>query len=309
MANTEEALSISDFATLANISRKTLIYYDSIGLLCPDHIGDHGYRYYTRRQIDTAMVINVLAEMGMNLDRIKEFLKNRKSLNELDALHGFDDVGPASVLPVFEDLDALLKQQIKHYDSLREAALLRLSLFREGTRVMSEMRNGAQTICTQPKVVKREIETPLFLSKEVNCSRQEASDIVIVEYYNRRLKNSVPLGCPGGFIVSQESLKNRNTSPISHLYFLMQGRGLTGEVIPAGYSVVCYIKESYCELDKAYTDLFEYLEENELEVCGNAYEECLLDGLTSMDAKNYLTRISLQVDLSDRINKDDIQAF
>ena len=39
-------LTVKQLAKLAHITPRTLRYYDQIGLLKPDSIGDNGYRYY-----------------------------------------------------------------------------------------------------------------------------------------------------------------------------------------------------------------------------------------------------------------------
>ena len=45
-------IPISEFASLTNVSRQTLIYYDKIGLFKPDFKNESGYRYYSVKQIE-----------------------------------------------------------------------------------------------------------------------------------------------------------------------------------------------------------------------------------------------------------------
>ena len=39
--------STGEFARLNRINKRTLHYYDEIGLFSPEHKGENGYRYYT----------------------------------------------------------------------------------------------------------------------------------------------------------------------------------------------------------------------------------------------------------------------
>lgn len=39
-------LTISEFSKISEISRKTLIFYDNIGLFSPEYTASNGYRYY-----------------------------------------------------------------------------------------------------------------------------------------------------------------------------------------------------------------------------------------------------------------------
>ena len=39
--------SIGQFAALHGVNKKTLMWYDEIGLFCPAVVKENGYRYYT----------------------------------------------------------------------------------------------------------------------------------------------------------------------------------------------------------------------------------------------------------------------
>lgn len=70
-------LSISEMAKYAGISRRTLIYYDQINLFKPVRVGENGYRYYGIEQYFELDVILLLKNIGMPLEEIQAFLKNR----------------------------------------------------------------------------------------------------------------------------------------------------------------------------------------------------------------------------------------
>ncbi len=66
--------SIGQVAELCQISRKTLRYYEKIGLLIPDKVADNGYRYYDESTLLTLPVIRYYKQMGFKLDEIKELV-------------------------------------------------------------------------------------------------------------------------------------------------------------------------------------------------------------------------------------------
>lgn len=74
-------LTISEFAKLSGVSRKTLIYYDKIGLFCPETVNpESGYRYYSYLQLDVISAIYALKEIGTPLKDINVYLdKGRRS--------------------------------------------------------------------------------------------------------------------------------------------------------------------------------------------------------------------------------------
>jgi DNA-binding transcriptional MerR regulator len=67
---------ISQLASTYGISRPTLLYYDTIGLLVPSQDKKTGYRYYSKEDQDNLELILLLKETGLSLNKIKEFLNN-----------------------------------------------------------------------------------------------------------------------------------------------------------------------------------------------------------------------------------------
>lgn len=78
---------IHELAELSGISKRTLRYYDEIGLLVPVKNKETGYRIYHQQHIDQLQQILFYRELGMPLDQIKEVLQAQdfeqlKSLRE-----------------------------------------------------------------------------------------------------------------------------------------------------------------------------------------------------------------------------------
>ena len=53
------------FARLHQLNKRTLHYYDDIGLFSPAYKGENGYRYYTYQQ--SAQLENILAMRQLNM--------------------------------------------------------------------------------------------------------------------------------------------------------------------------------------------------------------------------------------------------
>ena len=69
-------LTVSQFAKLHNVNKRTLHYYDEIGIFSPDYKGDNGYRYYDYMQGVDFEYIKMLKELNMGLDEIKKYIDN-----------------------------------------------------------------------------------------------------------------------------------------------------------------------------------------------------------------------------------------
>ena len=59
-----------EFAKLANLTIRTIRYYDSIGLLKPSEIAENGYRLYTDKDFEKLQKIISLKNLGFSLDDI-----------------------------------------------------------------------------------------------------------------------------------------------------------------------------------------------------------------------------------------------
>lgn len=80
-------LKIGEFSTLAQVSVKTLRYYDELGLLKPDWVDRFtGYRYYTLQQLPRLNRILTLKELGFSLVQIERLLQEDLSVEELRRL-------------------------------------------------------------------------------------------------------------------------------------------------------------------------------------------------------------------------------
>jgi DNA-binding transcriptional MerR regulator len=80
----EAGIRISDAATRAGVSARTLRYYEELGLLTPSMYTPGGERRYTSDDLTHLDRILELREvLGMNLDEIKEFLTFETRLDEL----------------------------------------------------------------------------------------------------------------------------------------------------------------------------------------------------------------------------------
>jgi DNA-binding transcriptional MerR regulator len=67
----EITLTVNQLATLAGLSRRTLHYYDKIGLLKPDRIAQNGYRHYGRNGILRLQQILFYREVELPLEMIR----------------------------------------------------------------------------------------------------------------------------------------------------------------------------------------------------------------------------------------------
>lgn len=77
--------TVNEVARVANVSVRTLHYYDEIGLLRPSALTDSGYRLYNDQALERLQQILFFRELDFPLDVIKRILEN-PSFNRREAL-------------------------------------------------------------------------------------------------------------------------------------------------------------------------------------------------------------------------------
>jgi MerR family transcriptional regulator, repressor of the yfmOP operon len=80
----DAGIRISDAATRAGVSARTLRYYEELGLLAPSLYTAGGERRYTTEDLaHLGRILELREVLGMNLDEIREFLALETRLDEL----------------------------------------------------------------------------------------------------------------------------------------------------------------------------------------------------------------------------------
>ncbi len=72
---TNKLFSIGTLAKMHGINKKTLMWYDEVGLLKPALVKANGYRYYTCAQSFMLENILMLRELEVSIPKIKEGFK------------------------------------------------------------------------------------------------------------------------------------------------------------------------------------------------------------------------------------------
>lgn len=72
--------TIGNLARKFNLSRSTLIYYDSIGLLSPQKRGNGNYRIYSEENCKRLEQIAIYRQAGLSLQQMQEILDSTKCI-------------------------------------------------------------------------------------------------------------------------------------------------------------------------------------------------------------------------------------
>lgn len=262
-------LSISEFSKISNVSRKALIFYDNIGLFSPDFIGSNGYRYYSHEQIYLISVINTLKELGMPLGAIKAYMANRT---------------PDDAVVLLARQNEFITQKICELQGVQDMLAAKLQ----------KLRLGVQITDTEIKLVQQK-ETPIFISDPIQKEKNNIYDDEWVDFYLKCQKYHVTFGYPEGFLVCKNNLLAHQTDMANHIICHVGDTRYANSSMPEGnYAVACG-HGSFQDTGSIYDRLLNYIQENQLEIAGHAYETRLIDEAASKNADLQVIQVCIHV--------------
>lgn len=262
-------LTISEFSRISEIKRKTLIFYDNIGVFSPKHTASNGYRYYTHDQIYVIAVINVLKEFGMPLSEIKEYTTN---------------ITPEYAIALLRKQEINLNDKIEELRSIQDMLEIKLQKLEEGA--------SSKTDIVQIQYFK---EAPVFISDPFSADRNYIPDDIWLSFYMQCKQQHISFGYPEGYLIKMENLLNGQISDVSNIMVHINDRKYANDTMPEGYYVSACGKGGLEDTKEIYDRLFTFIKERNYLITGDAYEERLIDEVGSSKKDYQITRVRIRI--------------
>ncbi|NFH64011.1 MerR family DNA-binding transcriptional regulator [Clostridium botulinum] len=256
-----------EFAKRFGVKKDTLFYYDKIGLFKPAGISDNGYRYYTIPQFDIFWVIQSLRDLDFPLKSLDNYLK----------------------APSPQDLIELSKNQLNKVDQEIEKLIQIRSILNRIVLQSEEALNAPLD-----KVILMDLEEEPILYSDKNTLKSDTTNEEWSSYYEEFFKKTELKG-PAfiGSVIDKNDLLSGRFGRIDRLFVRMDKSGAT--IKPAGVYAVTYYKGSYESIVDFYEVFIRKIKEQGLIICGDAYEEYLLNVLATQNSRDFVTKISVAV--------------
>ena len=268
MKNTfEKTFSTGEFAKLLEVNKDTLLYYDKIDLFKSAGTFDNGYRYYTFEQFDQFLAIQSLRAVEVPIKELKMYFDapNIQNLRQL-ALEQQEKV--AREIQKLQDVQFFLERTVTL------------------TKEMEEISFGKVLIKQLPA------EPVVYSDEKIDWS------LSIEELYEQTTPFLKRLGVKStaayGIVYSKEDFLNKESGGVSYLFCRLDDP--SARMKPAGHYAIIY-HQGYDEISQAetYNTLLAYLEQEQLALDGDIYEEYLLHSIAAKEEKDFITKISAKV--------------
>ncbi|MBS5335523.1 MAG: MerR family transcriptional regulator [Anaerovoracaceae bacterium] len=266
MKNGKFLYTTGQFAKLNGINKRTLHYYDEIGLFSPEFKEENGYRYYTCLQTVQLELILTLRKMGLSIEEIIHYQKNPS-----------DDSFAELIAEKKDFIDKTIKELLNTKFFLEQKSKkLSLSL---------AAKDGDMKIITIP-------EQRILFSSPIKGAYDD-DDFAVAGEFSLRLKSIFGLYDNFGSCISTEKIVNGNYN--SYKCFFSYGRDdidVYDFIRPAGSYIRTFSVGGWNKLEAAYRNICSFADENQMELTGYSYEE----GLNEMSLKgcdDYITMITV----------------
>lgn len=270
MANGKyKLLTIGQFAALHEINKKTLMWYDEVGLFRPAVVKENGYRFYTYFQSSTLETILMLRELGVSVSEIQNFMHER-SAKSLESLLG----------EKLEELD----RNIQHLKEIRKGLV-------KHRKDLSELMN---IDLSEIKIIEKDEQYLAIVNTTKDMPFEEEIEMQIAEIKKYRLRRMYDTSY--GSMISVESLLRGEFDDYTALFMKVPRPSEKSRlhIQPRGRYLRAYCKGSWDRLPQRYAELLAYARENEIKLEGYSYEmginETVIDSI-----EEYITQIEIPV--------------
>lgn len=258
------------FARLHQLNKRTLHYYDEIGLFSPACKGENGYRYYTYQQ--SAQLENILAmrQLNMSIEEISAYLKHP---NPQDFL----EISQNKIQEIDQQIQRL--QMLKQVFQQRQQSLARCAQIHDG----------------QIEVESFPAHTYLLTAIPVEDNPMRNMQQIMQHLQSAWQHSSYRVGC-GSYISLEKALRGQFEiydgvfTPVDP-----QEDSSLFELRPAGRYLCGYSIGSWDKLPALYSRMISYAEKHRLTLTGNCYELGLNEFAIS-SFEEYVARVSILID-------------
>lgn len=263
----ELKMTTSQFAKLHGVNKRTLHYYDKIGLFSPKYKGDNNYRYYVYSQSIDFEYIRMLKELNMSIDEIKEYVHSSK-------LDEFLHIVEKKLNEIDEEIKKL--QKTKEILRKKQKQLLQCKMVTNMRIDIVECKD--EYLLTTPFSFEDDNVTQIF---------HYIHNTWDVEQYRMGV----------GSYITIEKVRNSMFDEYDGLFTPMQKKGRkNGLMLKEGGSYLCgYVKGSWDQIPNLYNEMFKYADKHQLTLTGFAYEMSQNDFVIS-NVDDYITQVLIKIE-------------
>lgn len=277
----------AEFARLCNTTKRTLHYYDEIGLFRPALVDANGYRYYSEEQCDVFYTINCLTDIGMSLSEIKDFSDHRT---------------PLRLRSVLLEQQEKIQQERRRLDRIESIINTKLEMVDQGLELLANESTGLHPAPMQVEVVSLP-EEYFVVSDRLDTADPQLLLKTLCQHINYHKDTGMHGGAPYSAILSREDWEKGLHNYAYYSFRVSQD--YVDEIAsesrhrilrrPAGTYAVYFLRGDFHLAEEAIHTLLDFAHANHYELGNYIYKEAVLDEVSEKEVGDYLTRIAVEI--------------
>ncbi|WP_304681752.1 MerR family transcriptional regulator [uncultured Clostridium sp.] len=269
MKNNLAFFTAGEFAKIHSINKRTLHYYDSVGIFSPKFKGENGYRYYTYEQSMELENILSLREIGMSIEELQRYINS----------------------PNKNDFRNIAREKVNEIDK----TITRLKKLKEILKEKSNMLDLCDEIYDRKiEVVTLNDEyllmTKLPLSLDDSFGLVNNSKIIMEHLKSSCEFNSYKRSC--GSYISIEKINSKNFNEYDGIFTKVDKSKKELFIKPSGKYIRGFSIGDWSKIPLVYEKIVTFARENNLTLSGYAFESGLNEFAIS-DGDEYITQIEI----------------
>lgn len=260
-------LTTAQFAKLHEVNKRTLHYYDDIGLFCPLTKEENGYRYYDISQSIDFEYIRMLKELNMSIKEIEMYREQPT---------------PDNFLKIADTKEQELDKEIRKLKNIK--------------RILQAKK---EQIVFCESLQEQEIRVEECKSERILTFPYDFSEDDIYQIFSP-LKSTwgieqIRMGI--GSFISLDNVYNMNFTKYDGIYTIaLNNKSVSNSFIkPKGRYLCGYQKGTWDKLPEMYQKILDYSKKHDLKLTGYAYEVGLNDFVIS-NPDDYITKIMIKIE-------------
>lgn len=270
MRKKNKLLTIGQFATMHGINKKTLMWYDEIGLFKPATVNpENGYRYYHYHQSPILETILLLRELDVSIGEIQNFMEHRSA---------------ASMKSLLEEKITELDQNIMHLQALR--------------KTLGKHRQNMETLLTMDlsEIIIIEKEPRYLVTVDIDQQTTFEESVEMITAETERCQLDRLHDASYGSMIPVASLQSGKFDDYARLFieipFLSQKSNL--HLQPGGNYLKFFHKGDWSMLPLRYEQILSYAENQGIILTGFAYEMGINENVIDR-IEDYILQIEIPI--------------
>lgn len=271
----KEYYTIGEVSKICGISKKALRYYDRIGLISPDRVGDdNSYRFYNHKTLLNVPIVKYYKQMGFTLEEMRELLEGS----------------------TFRSLEDHFRKKIEDLKEDEKSIYMRYTSVKDWYDLILEAASVIDNNACDVSVKYMEASTALYFEQDFKYNYMESIINIDFTNYVEQIQNAIT----GPVMINFPSFEDRMNGTCQRIRVLQKTILDTGNQIPivkvGGCMVVsCYHIGSHETINETYQKICDWVDYKGYICSREAIERYVTDYWTTRNSEKFVTEIIIKV--------------